>query len=139
MELPPLDALLPHRPPARLIERVVAADELGATAELSVREGPWLRCGVLAPEALIEALAQTAAVYASVRARALASTSSPPAGHLAGIANFAFEAPARPGDLVVLAVKLERTFGQLVAFGARAYTRGRDVARGELRVALTAP
>lgn len=133
---PPLDprALVPHRPPALLLERVLAADEAGAAAELLVREGPWVRGGALAPEALVEALAQTAAAFAGAQANR-----EPRAGLLAGFSRFEFPTPARPGDRVRLEVRLEKVLGELAAFEGRASVEGRLVARGELRVAYVAP
>jgi 3-hydroxymyristoyl/3-hydroxydecanoyl-(acyl carrier protein) dehydratase len=136
----PLDDLIPHRPPARLLERVLDATDEGAVAELTVREGPWTRAGKLAPEALVEALAQTAALYAGARARREGSEGRlPRAGVLAAVSRFEFPRPARPGDRVRLEVRLQKALGELVAFEARARVGEGDVAQGELRVALVAP
>jgi predicted hotdog family 3-hydroxylacyl-ACP dehydratase len=131
-----LDDLIPHRPPARIVERVVSADDVSAETELTVREGSWLRGGALAPEALVEALAQTAAVYAGLAARGGAA---PRAGYLAGMSRFEFPSAARPGDVVRLSVRVETKIGDLVAFEGTARVHDREVARGELRVALVGP
>jgi predicted hotdog family 3-hydroxylacyl-ACP dehydratase len=127
-----LDALLPHRPPARLIERVLRADDSGAEAELTVQD-PWLRRGALAEEALVEALAETCAVFASARAR---PGERARAGVLAAVSRFVFPGRARAGETVRLAVSLETVLGPLAAFEGVARVGEREVARGELRVAV---
>jgi 3-hydroxymyristoyl/3-hydroxydecanoyl-(acyl carrier protein) dehydratase len=125
--------LIPHRPPARLVERLVRADATAAVAELVVRDGPWLRRGALAPEALVEALAQTCALFAASSATA---GSAPVAGALASVSRFTWPTRAVPGDVVTLAVRIQTTLGPLVAFEGIACVGEREVARGELRVVL---
>ncbi len=112
-----------------LLERQVEA----GVCELTVREGPWLRRGALAPEALVEALAQTCAAWGA---------SSSPAGGgrggaLAAVSRFEFPSPAVPGEIVRLEVRLQATLGPLAAFEGVACVGERVVARGELRVART--
>ena len=121
---------IPHREPARLVERLLRADAESAEASLVVREGPWLRGGALAGEALVEALAQTCALHA-------AANSSPEArleGVLAAVSKFAFRTRATPGDEVRLSVRLQTKLGPLAAFEGVARVGDREVARGELRV-----
>jgi len=132
VEVTDLDALLPHRPPVRLVERVLRMDERGAAAELVVRE-PWVRRGAFAPEALIEALAQTCALHAAARARPGERARG---GVLAGVSRFRFPARALPGETVVLSVELQALLGPLAAFEGVARSGEREVARGELRVAI---
>jgi predicted hotdog family 3-hydroxylacyl-ACP dehydratase len=130
-----LDGLIPHAGHSLLLERVLPGDETLARAELVVREGPWLRAGALAPEALVEALAQTAAAFAALEARrrGVAATG----GVLAAVSHFAFPARATPGETVTLEVRLETVLGPLAAFEGRASVGEREVARGELRVAVS--
>lgn len=127
-----LDALLPHRPPARLLERALRADAVGAEAELVVRDS-WLRRGALAEEALVEALAETCALYASARAGESPGARS---GVLAAVSRFVFKEKARAGETVRLEVSLETVLGPLAAFEGVARVGVREVARGELRVAF---
>jgi predicted hotdog family 3-hydroxylacyl-ACP dehydratase len=127
-----LDALLPHRPPARLVERALRADAAGAEAELTVRDA-WLRRGALAEEALVEALAETCALYASARAGEAREARS---GVLAAVSRFVFPERARPGETVRLEVRLETVLGPLAAFEGVARVGAHEVARGELRVAF---
>jgi predicted hotdog family 3-hydroxylacyl-ACP dehydratase len=117
---------IPHRAPVVLVERVVSRDATQATAEMTVRE-PWLRDGALAPEALVEALAQTCAVYAQ--------TDVARQGVLAKLNDFTFPARAREGERVTLVVRLQTRVGPLAAFESSAQVGDRIVARGELRVA----
>lgn len=126
-------AKIPHRAPALLLDRVIEADPEGSRAELLVREGPWLRGGALAPEALVEALAQTCAVHAAAQAP---GGGAPRAGALAALSRFEFPSRATPGRTVTLSVRLQARIGELVAFEGTAVAGPDVVARGELRVAL---
>lgn len=121
---------IPHRPPARLVERLVASNADTTEAELVVREGPWLRRGSLAAEALVEALAQTCALHAVANTKEGAGHT----GVLAAVSHFMFPTRAVPGDTVRLEVRLETRMGPLAAFEGVARVGEREVARGELRV-----
>jgi 3-hydroxyacyl-[acyl-carrier-protein] dehydratase len=67
-DAPPLDALLPHRPPMRLVEGFVGEAEDGATCLARIPAGSGLARGGLAPAvALLEAAAQTAAAWEGLR------------------------------------------------------------------------
>ena len=57
----PLDCL-PHRPPLRVLETVEALEPRRAAASFVVRAGPLTRAGRLWSGALLEGLAQTAAL-----------------------------------------------------------------------------
>lgn len=123
---------IPHRPPARIVERFLGADETEAKASFVVRHGPWLRGGAFAPEALVEALAQTTALYVAAN--------TPPeiqiAGVLAAVSHFACASRALPGEEVHLTVRLQTRLGPLAAFEGVARVGDREVARGDLRVAI---
>jgi 3-hydroxymyristoyl/3-hydroxydecanoyl-(acyl carrier protein) dehydratase len=121
---------IPHRPPVRLVERFLRADTVSAEAALVVREGSWLRHGALAPEALVEALAQTCALQAVANATEGVKLE----GALAAVSRFRFSSRAEPGDEVRLAVTLQTRLGPLAAFEGVARVGEREVARGELRV-----
>ena len=121
---------IPHRPPVRLVEELLRADADGAEASLLVREGSWLRHGSFAPEALVEALAQTCALHAAKNAPEGASMQ----GALAALTKWTFPARALPGERVLLAVKLQTRLGPLAAYEGVARVGDREIARGDLRV-----
>ncbi len=121
---------IPHKAPARLVERLLRADAESAEAALVVADGPWLRAGALAAEALVEALAQTCALHAAANAPPEARLE----GVLAALTRFSFPHRAVPGDEVRLYVKLQTRMGPLAAFEGVARVGEREVARGDLRV-----
>ncbi len=69
-EAHPIDAYIPQRGPARLIDRVVEVDADHAVVETDVpADGRWLRDGSMPSWAGIELMAQAVATWAGARAR----------------------------------------------------------------------
>lgn len=98
--LDPAD-LLPHRPPALAIDRVLSrsADEADAL-RVATEEDRW-------EGALIEGLAQTAALLVRADARA-----APPL--FVGLRDFVVRRRPRPGEVLRFSVRLERAALPLV-------------------------
>lgn len=75
--LPSIDALLPHRAPMQLIDRVLAADAEGLWAEASTDRRTALKDAAGVPAvAALEMLAQSSAAYFTLRAHAAATADS---------------------------------------------------------------
>lgn len=69
-EAHPIDAYIPQRGAARLIDRVIEVDPGHAVVEADVpASGPWVRGGAMPSWAGIELMAQAVATWAGARAR----------------------------------------------------------------------
>jgi 3-hydroxymyristoyl/3-hydroxydecanoyl-(acyl carrier protein) dehydratase len=82
-DAPPMDALVPHRPPMRLVERFVGEAEGGATCLARIAEGCGFAQGAAAPAiAMLEAAAQTAAAWEALRRSRASGGREPRIGYL---------------------------------------------------------
>jgi predicted hotdog family 3-hydroxylacyl-ACP dehydratase len=85
-DVPPLDELLPHRKPMRVVEAVLGEADDGATCLARISDRCGLSAGGEAPAlASIEAAAQTAAVWEALRRRREGATSGGRLGYLVSI------------------------------------------------------
>lgn len=119
---PDLDSALermPHRPPMRLISRLVRVDAAASTyeAEAEVRaDNPFLRPGGLERVALAEMLAQTFAAGAG-----LEEDGPPRPGYLVGLRDVRFHDDARLGDRLRIRVRLETRITPFVLLAGEVY------------------
>jgi 3-hydroxyacyl-[acyl-carrier-protein] dehydratase len=137
-----IQALLPHRYPFLLIDRVLEL-ELGkrvvALKNVTVNEpffnGHFPSSPVMPGVLIIEALAQTAAVLAfeSVPSR---DPSKPRIVYLAGIDAARFKKPVIPGDQLILTVTVERILRNIGKFKCEAKVDGTLVAEANIIAAL---
>ena len=96
MDFPPVEALLPHAPPARFIRGVLSAsaEEIDCLAEIPTLH-PLVENGVIPAFAGIEAAAQAAAVLEALnRRRDRRDASGPRIGYLVGVRQARFSVPA---------------------------------------------
>ena len=93
----PADGLVPHEPPMRLVDTLLLVGERKAAVETVVDESCLFldEDGNLDPVALVEMLAQTAALFNGFRTRHLEPDS---AGFLLGARNFKVYEPVRVND-----------------------------------------
>lgn len=83
MTLPPIEQLIPHRGPIRLIERLIHADGPHVRAVATVpRQGPFCTAAGVPIWVGVEYMAQTIAAWAGLRAQAKGLP--PPLGFLLG-------------------------------------------------------
>ena len=131
--LQPLGALLPHRPPWLLIDRVVSVDGGTVVAEKRVSVGDSLvgAEGFGGP-LIIEALAQTAACLMG----AMSDGASGHRGYLVAARAWKFPSFARPGETLTLTATRTSTLGSLHGFAARAHVGERLVASGDMSFAV---
>ena len=96
---PPLDALLPHRPPMRFVTSIVgeSAQGLDCTASIPAACG-LVRDGHAHVLAGVEAAAQTAATWEAVRRWREGGVAAPRIGYLVALRDIAFFAGHLPGD-----------------------------------------
>lgn len=110
MSVPPLDRLIPHRPPMRLIEEV-----LGESAEGFVCRGripaELSTDGAASPLLGLEMGAQAAAVLAALGREGVAG-GEPGLGYLVSIREARFECPELPAERL-LTVRVRATGGVL--------------------------
>jgi len=120
-----VEALLPHRAPFRMVDRLVSATESEAIAMRRITTGDPLVGNVMPASMLIEAMAQTAALMTG-------SGIGAHRGYLVALRKVVFEAPVVAGDTVQLHARRTGTFGALHRVDAEARVGERIVARGEL-------
>ncbi|MFO0649819.1 MAG: hypothetical protein U0326_26610 [Polyangiales bacterium] len=104
MAWPPIEALVPHRAPMLLIDRVASVEGATMTCELTVRAGAmFVDAGAVPAAVFVEYMAQTAAAHEGLSSM----RGSPRAGRLLGVREAVFDVDrALVGE--VLTVKATR-------------------------------
>ncbi len=120
---------LPHRPPFRLVDRLVSTDARVAVATRNVTADDPLVGGSLPAVFLIEAMAQAAALHAGESLGAHR-------GYLVAVRDFRCEAEARVGDVLVITATRQGTLGALQRVHGEIAIEGRIIAHGELTFAV---
>ena len=137
IEIAGITAMLPHRFPFLLIDRVVAVEPsktLRAIKNVSINEpffqghfpGHAVRPGVL----IIEALAQASGVLTQISA--VSHPGRAPLYYLVKVDNARFSKTVIPGDQLVLDVALKRMLRGMGLFACVATVDGREVASAEI-------
>lgn len=135
MMLPPIEQLIPHRGPMRLIERVIAADGPHVRAAATVsHQGPFCTPDGVPIWVGVEYMAQTIAVWAGLRAHAQGLP--PPLGFLLGTRRYSCTRTYLPaGAELVIDANCE-IIGEngLAAFNCRILLQQQTVAEAMLSV-----
>ncbi len=136
MTFPPMESLVPQRDAMMLLDRVVAADEASATCELAVREGAtFMREGLVPAAAFLEYMAQAAAAFVGLRARA----GAPREGYLLAAREMElFTDGARAGDVLRVRATWLDGDASLARFRAEVTREGATLATATLTVHLGA-
>jgi 3-hydroxyacyl-[acyl-carrier-protein] dehydratase len=135
-------ARLPHRPPMRLVERVieVRAGELARTERVA-RASDWFFDGhfpghpVMPAIALIELLAQTGGLAAASDTHA----DGPLSMRVAAVSEFKFPAAAGPGAVLVATARVAGRMGRLTKIEGQVTADGQIVATGAITLAAVPP
>jgi 3-hydroxyacyl-[acyl-carrier-protein] dehydratase len=142
LDIARIRALLPHRYPFLLVDRVTALEkgkQIVAIKNVTINEpffnGHFPSQPVMPGVLIIEALAQAAAL--------LAFESDPPSDptkqrivYLAGIDDARFKKPVVPGDQLVLTVEIDRIVRNIGKFKCRATVDGKLATEATLIAAL---
>jgi predicted hotdog family 3-hydroxylacyl-ACP dehydratase len=134
-----LDALLPHRPPMRLVAGIekLRDDGVVCTARLE-EDGPFTVNRSAPALAAIEMAAQAAAVFAGLRSADEPGPEEPRAGYLVGARGVRFFRAAIPaGAVCTAAVRWSGRAAALSAFEFEVACGGESVAAGTLSTWLT--
>lgn len=108
MAIPPLDLLLPHRPPMRFVNSVLSRTESNITCSASIPSACPLTTDGSAPViAGIEAAAQAAAAWETLQRRDAEGAPSPRVGYLVALRDIDFFTQRIPTDrpLLVMAAQ----------------------------------
>jgi|WetSurMetagenome_2_1015567.scaffolds.fasta_scaffold00645_11 3-hydroxymyristoyl/3-hydroxydecanoyl-(acyl carrier protein) dehydratase len=126
---PPVESLLPHRPPAIVVDEIVAFEKGKIRCRRTVRENEHYGPG-LSPEGIVEFCAQAAILH-----EALAAGGAMKKGVLAGIDDFIFPGAAAAGDVVEAEIIVKTKFGGLGLFECTATVNGAPLAHGFIKAA----
>ncbi len=131
----PICKLLPHRPPAVLIDALQEASETRGVGVKTFRPGDYgLYGGCVCEPALIECAAQTVAALFGYNA--LSKPAGSGLGVLAGISSFLFLRKVSVGEILRIEVEAVRSFGVMHVIEAKIFSQSAQVAGGELKLYL---
>ena len=130
----PIEALLPHAHPMILIDRMLAYDGEGATAEVTIRgTSPFHQADGVPGYVGIEYMAQAIAAFAGIRGRLRGET--PKVGFLLGTrAMTAKRGWFRDGERLLIVIKAVFEEGPMGAFDGRIEIDGETILHGRLNV-----
>ena len=138
--VPPLERLLLHRGPARLVHAVAGEADDGATCVARIPAGSGLAAGNAAPAlAAIEAAAQTAAVWEALRRLRRGEDEGIRLGYLVALRDIELHAATVPVEVDLYAtVRLEAAVPPLAHYAVEVVTEGELVASGTIGTWLVA-
>jgi predicted hotdog family 3-hydroxylacyl-ACP dehydratase len=137
---PPLDLLLPHRPPMRFVSAIVRERDDGMTCAVSIPQACALVADGTAPAlAAVEAAAQTAAVWEALRRARGAGGGGPRVGYLVALRDVVFFAQRiRAGEPALARVRLEAAAVPLTHYRFDVSSNGAAIAGGSIATYLAA-
>ncbi|MEO8163834.1 MAG: hypothetical protein ABI619_00425 [Betaproteobacteria bacterium] len=137
---PPLDALLPHRPPMRFVTAILGQTEQGLDCTACVPAECGLASAGLVPAlAAVEAAAQTAAAWEAVRRWRDGNPAEPRVGYLVALRDVVFFAEhIAAGQSFAACVRLEAAAPPLTHYRFEAALNGSLVASGMIATFLAA-
>jgi 3-hydroxymyristoyl/3-hydroxydecanoyl-(acyl carrier protein) dehydratase len=137
-DVAPLDALLPHRPPMRFVTGVLGEHHDGADCAACVPAGCALVTDGFAPAlAVIEAAAQTAAVWEALRRSRAGGGAGPRQGYLVALRDVVLYRACVPAAVALAArVRLEAAAMPLTRYRAEVRLDGEVVMAGRVATVL---
>jgi predicted hotdog family 3-hydroxylacyl-ACP dehydratase len=136
---PPIDALIPHRPPMRFIERILGEADDGATCLGRVPASCALVTrGVTAAFVALEAAAQTAAIWEALRRSREAGVPSIRMGYLVSVRDAVFHHRTIPADAdLIVTVRLVAEALPLTTYAVDVAVEGDCALRGTIGTYLS--
>ncbi len=136
---PPLDELIPHRPPMRFVERILGEAEDGATCLSRVPAACALVSrGVTPAFVALEAAAQTAAVWEALRRSHDAGTSTVRMGYLVSLRDVFLNRLTIPADAdLIVTIRLVATAPPLTTYTVDVTVEGDCALRGTIGTYLS--
>ena len=138
-EHPSVASLLPQQPPMRFVTTLLDESELHLTAEAIIPRNCPLVTGPTAPAvAVIEAAAQTAALWEATHRNREHPASSPRLGYLVGLRDVRFHVPRiASGAPFLVSVRLEAATPPLAHYAIQVEFEGKPVLDGTLATYVT--
>lgn len=132
--VPPLDDLLPHRPPMRFLTSVLRQTAEGLTATACIPNACALVSdGAAIPIAAVEAAAQAAAAWEALQRWRDAGTATPRIGYLVAMRDVVFFTDRIPADRALLvSVSLEAAAPPLTHYRFEVSLEGSPLVRGAI-------
>ena len=134
-----IQALLPHRYPFLLVDRVLELEpnkRILASKCVSINEpffqGHFPGHPVMPGVLVLEALAQAGGLLTQLSAEALALAKQEKLFYLVKIDNARFSSMVVPGDVLLLEVKLKRMIRNMAMYECRASVDGKQVASADI-------
>jgi 3-hydroxyacyl-[acyl-carrier-protein] dehydratase len=141
MDWQQLRKILPHRYPFLLVDRVIelTADSIVGLKNVTINEpffqGHFPEEPIMPGVLIIEAMAQTGGVLAFSRLAECKHNLV----YFMGLDNVRFRKPVRPGDQLVMKLKLTKQRGGLFKMKGEAYVENQLVAEAELMATIDPP
>ncbi len=138
MDIDQIKEILPHRYPFLLVDRILEcnSDEIVGIKNVTVNEpffiGHFPQTPIMPGVLIIEAMAQTGGLLAYTVAPHLKDWQI----YFAGIDKVRFRKPVRPGDQIVMKLKLLKHRGALFKMKGEAFVDQKLVAEAELMATL---
>ncbi len=136
---PPLDELIPHRPPMRFVERILGEADDGVTCLARVPAACALVTrGVTPAFVALEAAAQTAAVWEALRRSRDRGAASPRMGYLVSVRDAVFHQRTIPADTDLIAtIRLVASAPPLTTYVVDVAVLGECALRGTIGTYLS--
>lgn len=136
---------IPHRPPFLFIDEIVELREDGATCKRTIRmeepqfEGHYPGNPIMPGVLLCEACFQTGAIYLAKQIEKEGRSLNDVTPVLSRISNAKFKQMVKPGDEILIEVKMKETLGKFFFLKGKVLKQGKLVLTIEFALAMLEP